>query len=388
MRNYSLPSPSTGSSNPGNEGCPYLFGFVWRQEYLTDATYPHFVAVTIINVLAVLPTFLLNALVIVAVATRHRLQSKSNVLVACLAVVDLLNGLVNQGIAIWAELSRMFSDGPFCRLEKASTVAMIESFFLSLGHLVLISIDRYTSIKHPLRYTTMVTKKRIKTGLCLVWATGLIVTIHELTMAIIDSGTDLYFRYMKVYSPILSTLALIAIGVIGYTYCYIFSESRRQKKRLLTEQLPEEEAKKLKKESKAANTLTLILATLVITYIPGIVIMFFTGYSEDNLELRILSVMWSWVATFRLLGCFCNPIIFFWRVKKLRQAILEILHCRQPENSPPPIEMTEIKRYRPRNQPSTTEAFSGTVTTQEPSSSAISQKHSSGRSSLTEETAV
>ena len=302
MRNYSLPSPSTGSSNPGNEGCPYLFGFVWRQEYLTDVTYRHLVGVTVINLLAVLPTLLLNTLVIIAVATRHRLQSKSNVLVAWLAGADLLNGLVTQDIEIAVNLTRISSDGPFCNLEKASVVAMIACGFLSLGSLVLISINRYVSVKHPLRYAAIVTSKRIKTGLVLTWAIGLFVTIHELTLAVIDSGTDLYFFYLKVIYFIMSMFTLVAIGVIGYTYCYIFSESRRQKKRLLTEQLPAEEAKRLKKENKAANTLTLILATLVITYIPAIVLVLIIAFSKDILEPHISGVMASWVVTFRLLG--------------------------------------------------------------------------------------
>ena len=304
-----------------------------------DVTYPSLVAVTVINSLAVFPTMLLNALVIVPVATRHRLQSKSNVLVAWLAGTDLLNGLVNQSIEIAIELTRIFSQGPFSNLEKASTVALIGRGFLSLGKLVLISMDRHISIKHPLRYTTIVTKERFKTGLLLAWGVGLLVTIHELTLAVIDRRTDLYFLYMKAIYIILSTLVLVAIVAIGYTYCYIFSESRRQKRRLQTEQLSGEEATRLKKESKAANTLTLILATLVITYIPTIVLSFLTAYSEDILEPHISSVIWSWVATFVLLGSLRNPIIFFWRVKKLRRTILKILHYRQPENSPPAIEM-------------------------------------------------
>ena len=365
MSNASLPLTTQPSGSDG-ENCPYISGFVWRQEYLTDVTYPHLVAVIVINSLVVPPTLLLNLLVIVAVATRHRLQSKSNVLVAWLAGADLLNGLVNQDIVIAVQLTRIFSDGPFCSMETASAIALIGSFFLSLANLALISIDRYISIKHPLRYTIIVTKQRIKTGLVIAWTVRLLVTIHELTLAVIDSGTDLYFFYLKVIYFIMSMFTLVAIGVIGYTYCYIFSESRRQKKRLLTEQLPEEEAKKLKEESKAANTLTLILATLAITYIPTIVLMSVIGYSEDILELHILSVLWSWVVTFRLLGSLCNSIIFFWRVKKLRRAILEILHYRQPENSPPPIEMMQIKRYRPEIQPSTTEAFPSTVKRQEP----------------------
>ena len=44
---------------------------------------------------------------------------------------------------------------------------------------------------------------------------------------------------------------------------------------------------------------------------------------------------------------------------------LEILHYRQPENSRPPIEMIQIKRYRPEIQPSTAEAFPSTVKRQE-----------------------
>ena len=364
MSNTTLPL-TTKSSDADGEDCPYLYGTVWRETYLTDVTFPHLVALTVINLLAVLPTILLNGLVIVAVATRHRLQSNSNVLVAWLAGADLLNGLAIQDIVIAVELTRIFSDGPFCSLEKAYSVALIGSFFLSLGNFALISIDRYISIKHPLRYATIVTKQRIKNGLVLVWAVGLIVTIHELTLAVIDRKIDLYFLYMKVIYSILSIPALLAIVVISYTYYYISSESRRHQKRLQTEQLPEEEAKKFKKESKATKTLTLILATLVITYIPSIVIMFITGYSEDIFELHISNVIWDWVMIFRLPGSLCNPIIFFWRVKKLRHAILEILHYRQPENSPPPIEMMERKHYQPKIQPSTTNAFSSTITRQE-----------------------
>ena len=359
MSNTSLPL-ATQSSDADGEVCPYLYGWVWRQEYLTDVTYPHLVALTVINLLAVFPTFFLNALVIIAVATRHRLQSNSNLLVAGLAWTDLLNGLVNQNIGTAVTLTRIFSDGPFCSLEKASSVALVGSFFLSLGNFALISIDRYISIKHPLRYRTIVTKQRIKTGLVSAWAVGLIVTIQELTLAVIDSGTDLYFLYMKVIYSILLILALAVTVVITYTYYYIFSESRRHRKRLQTEQLPEEEAKNMKKENKAANTLTLILATLVITYIPSIVIMFVTGYS-DILELHISSVIWGWVGTFRLLGSLCNPIIFFWRVKKLRHAILEILRYRQPENNPPPTEMMVRIHDRRKIQPSTIETFSSTV---------------------------
>lgn len=363
MSNVSLPS-STNSSDPESEECHYLYdGSLWRQSYLTDFTRANLVAVTITNSVAVLPTILLNALVILAVVSRCRLRTNSNKLVAWLAGTDFISGLVVQPIGIAVELKRILSDGPFCTSEKASWVVSLGSGFITLGNLALISIDRYVSIKHPLRYRTIITKKRVQTGLLLVWAIGILVTIQEITLAVKDSGTELYLLYIKAKDVILAIVGSIGIAVIIYTYCYIFSETRRQNKRVQAEQLSQEEAKRAKKEKKAANTLTMILGSLVLTYIPVIIV---TASSDDIIEPHVMSVLWSWVATFNYLASLSNPIIFFLRMKKLRHAVLEILHYRQPENSPPPIEMKVIKRYRLEIQPTSSEAFSMVVTRQDP----------------------
>ena len=66
----------------------------------------------------VFSTILLNAFVIIAVESRQRLQSTSNVLVAWLAGAGLLNGLVNKDIEIAIDLACIFSDGPYCGLEQ------------------------------------------------------------------------------------------------------------------------------------------------------------------------------------------------------------------------------------------------------------------------------
>ena len=68
MGNDSSPSTSTDGE------WPHMHGYVWREEYLTDVTYPNLVTLTVIISLAIFPTILLNALVILAVTTRHRLQ--------------------------------------------------------------------------------------------------------------------------------------------------------------------------------------------------------------------------------------------------------------------------------------------------------------------------
>ena len=91
------------------------------------------------------------------------------------------------------------------------------SVFASFGHLVVISIDRFMAIKYPL---------------------ALIMTISELVLALIDSKS-IYLIYSLVESVTQSVTGILFIITISLSYRgYIYSETRRQVKRLKAEQLP------------------------------------------------------------------------------------------------------------------------------------------------------
>ena len=344
------PASFNASSEPEKEECPFLYGTVWRKTYLTEYTYRNLVAITCINLASVLFTIVLNAMVIFVIATKRRLQTNSNILLACLAVTDLLTGLVGFPVAIAVDLKRIFGDGPFCTLEKLFIVASSVPSFASVSHLVLISVDRYIAIKYPLRYHDIVTKQRLITGVLLVWAASMLVLIEEVTFAVIDSDSI----YMKVKDTIIFFICLVYVVVIIYTSYYIFSETRRQKKRIQTEQVTREEAKRMKKD----NTLAIILAVLAWTYLPTIIGVIVTLSSGNLMGPGATSVLWRWVATSVMLGSLFNPLIYCWRIKKLRHAFLEILHFRQLHNRSATIEMVEIQRRRPEIQISSCEDVS------------------------------
>ena len=107
----------------------------WRRELLTEGTYKHLVALTSLCSIAIVPTVVLNALVIYAVATRPRLQTKSNALLSCLAGTDLVAGLVSMPLDIAAKLKVFLGVGPFCtapeKLNLASTIVLFFRFFNS-----------------------------------------------------------------------------------------------------------------------------------------------------------------------------------------------------------------------------------------------------------------
>ena len=77
-----------GSTCPMNE-------MVWKQEYQEEKVAFATTAI-VLNILSFSVTIVMNVLVIMGVKTRPRLQSKCNILLACLAGTDLLAGAASQ----------------------------------------------------------------------------------------------------------------------------------------------------------------------------------------------------------------------------------------------------------------------------------------------------
>ena len=345
---------STASFNSDRTKCNYQYhDVVWRRKYFTENMFKNLVAVASINSVAVVPTVFLNALVIFAVATRRPLRSNTNVLLACMALTDFLSGMIVQPLNVAVEVKNILGVGPFCALEKVYAVALAGISFASIDHLVLISIERYIAIKYSLRYQDIVTKQWLKIGVSLAWTWAVLVTIQEIVLTVVDTPTKL--AYLQLVTATFSVIGLTFIIVICYTNVYICLQTRRHKKRIQTEQVSYEEAKKVKKDNRAANTLAIILGTLILTNVPSLFLMV-TSFSDSTMEPNPRNILWKWAVTFSLLKSLLNPIIYCWRVKKLRRAFLEILHLRQQENSPP--EMREMQRNRGKIQTPISEAAS------------------------------
>ena len=244
-----------------------------EKENFSEDLYRNEVAVTIVISIAVVPTVFLNSLVIFALSIKRPLQTNNNIILACMAGTDLLTGLIVQPMAVALEVLKILGASPFCTLEKIYSVTLAGIGFASIDHLVLISVERYIAIKYSLRYTNIVTRKWLKNGILLAWAFAGLVTILETTLTLVDTKTEIFLTSLLVVNAVYTIIGISYIAVICYTSAYIFFQTRRHKKRIQHEQVTYEDAKRVRKDSRSANTLAFILLVLILTNVPSLILM-------------------------------------------------------------------------------------------------------------------
>ena len=153
-------------------------GFFSRYRLADSASSGSLITAAVLSSIASPFTIFLNVLVMVAVKIKRRLQTHPNILLACMAVTDLLVGLVVQPLYITKTVFLIQGKGfhEFCDIEEAFTVSFTLVSTASLLHLVLISGERYLAMNHTFTHAYVVTKTRLMISSAVAWIiTGLSV---------------------------------------------------------------------------------------------------------------------------------------------------------------------------------------------------------------------
>ena len=209
----------------------------------------------IINSITCPFTVLLNALVIMAVKRRPRLQSNANILLACLAATDALTGVLSQPSFVAWKISQLIgffiSSGPFGGFGNNAFIRGLS--VCSSLHLVLVTCDRLIAIKFTMKYYEIVTKQNIKVAVISCWV--FYVSCE-------------FFKRIKITSKFSDLLvAVVLIACILFVVVF-YLETRRHKKMIKTQQLLQDEVDRFAKESKALKTTVHVIGPVALCFLP------------------------------------------------------------------------------------------------------------------------
>ncbi|XP_034042411.1 trace amine-associated receptor 8a-like [Thalassophryne amazonica] len=219
----------------------------------------------------------LNLLVIISVSHFRQLHVPSNLLLLSLAVSDLLVGLAMMPGESLKQTSCWFLGDFMCSLGLFVSFIVVSA---SVGNMVLISIDRYVAVCHPLHYQTRVTVRRVSLCICVCWSCSVLYGCVFVMEDLIEPGrfNICYGECVIVINYIYGTVDLImafilpiTVIVVLYGRVFVVAVSQARAVRCHVTAVTHKQSMKvnvMKSEMKAAKTLGVVIVVFLITLFP------------------------------------------------------------------------------------------------------------------------
>ena len=311
--NLSYPKEPRGNSSTLEIFCsssPQL-KFIW------DSTQKTSLQLAIVVVTVACPfTVLLNIVVIATIKEVRQLQKNSNILIASLAVADLLVGAVCMPLTISLDtliLRGDASENIICTRVLVATLVLYTAWSASFYHLVIISWVRYLAIVKRVEYKLIITKSRLKKYARIAWVTAFITTALFFASAVAGTRYEVLLFLDGIFG--LGWLTGISIMVNFYRKLYL---ELRKLKRYQTSQVSD--LVKARIERKIAYTVCLLTVTVFIATVPLMVVFitapflpFFRSYT-----------VFRWAEIFLQINSLVNPVLYFHKNKRYRKFALQL----------------------------------------------------------------
>nr|XP_060612843.1 adenosine receptor A2b [Anolis sagrei ordinatus] len=269
-----------------------------------------------------------NLLVCLAVGLNRSLQTATNYFLVSLAVADVAVGLLAIPFAVVISVG-LRTDFHACLFLACFVLVLTQGSIFSL---LAVAVDRYVAIKRPLRYKSLVTGKRARGIIAMLWLLSFGIgltpligwnqrstvnctngTVRCLFEEVVPMDYMVYFNFL---GCVLLPLALM-LGI----YAKIFLVACRQLRQM---ELAGNSRTTLQREVSAAKSLAIIVGLFALCWLPLHILnclsLFWTGFANHKPHWAMnLTIILSHA------NSAVNPIIYAYRIRDFRGTFRRIL---------------------------------------------------------------
>ena len=273
-----------------------------------------------INIFLAITASLGNTLILIALHKVTSIYPPTKLLFRCLAVTDLLVGLISQPLYV----TTFFPE--FTAWNVNVTILLTDEFFFRLLPAVslltssAISLDRLLALLLGLRYRHTVTLRRVWLVIVCFW----LISALEATVSIIYEHPIL----PEISSWLFSSLLTFSLLVSVFSYAKIFKTLRYRQVQVHGNsqqgQRPNGGGNQLNiaRYKKTVYSIAWVQLALLICYFPYILIRWLSVKPSYSTEIYILSELF---VTLIYLNSSLNPALYCWRIRDVKQEVKNII---------------------------------------------------------------
>ena len=278
-----------------------------------------------INIFLAVTSSLGNTLILIALHKVTSIYPPTKLLFRCLAVTDLLVGLISQPLYV----TFLFRFVTAWNVNTSATmITRADVFFFSLLPAVsiltsaAISLDRLLALLLGLRYRHTVTLRRVWLVLVCFWL-----------ISVLQATGGIFFEYPKLDKIALwlfCALLTLSLLVSVFSYAKIFKTLRYRQVQVHRNtqqgQRPNGGGNQLNiaRYKKTVYSIAWVQLALFICYFPLILMVFLRLFGKLPFRTEIY-LIWELFVTLLYLNSSLNPALYCWRIRDVRQEVKNII---------------------------------------------------------------
>ena len=270
----------------------------------TKGLYPTLVANAVINALSSPASVVLNIITVQALRKTPSIPKTLKTLLLSLAVSDLGVGLLVQPMYVASlvmEIEQHNGNNDYL-------VVYLLSFASYIG-IVALTVDRFLAIHLHLRYQELVTHKRVVAVVSSLWVSSGVIALLPQLSSLISSAFQ-------------GTITIICFIITGIFYCKIYAAVRHHSNQIHALQAAQnEDMVNAARVQKSALATFYVYVVFLDSYLP----ISCAGIAMTTGKTPLLSHLRYFTLTLVYINSSLNPLIYCWKMRHIRQTVMDIL---------------------------------------------------------------